>query len=104
MILLVIIVILFWILPSLLAPKKQSGIVYDVQTIPPPPEVVAQLDAKKMLDSQYETAREIVPEDYPKGSIGDCPLSKPMSTDLPLVNVPMHLVANGGTCKLHATM
>lgn len=48
-----------------------------------------QAEARRMLDSHYENARASVPEDYPAVPIGACPYSKPMSTNLPQVDVPM---------------
>ena len=101
LILLVIVLILFWILPSLMAPEKQDGILFDVKKLPPPPEVLEQQAAQQMLESQYEPAREVVPEDFPIKAIGDCPMSKPMSTDLPIANVPMYVLAqSSSSCKL----
>lgn len=102
LILLVVVVILFWILPSLMAPEKQDGIIFDVKNLPPPPEVVARQKAQKMLSSQYVPAREVVPEDFPVKEIGDCPLSKPMSTSLPMVNIPMYELKKSGSCQIAA--
>lgn len=100
LILLVIVVILFWILPSLMAPQKQEGVVFSPKDLPPPIEVVEREMAQQMLASQYEPARSVVPEDYPTKQIGECPISKPMSTNLPMVDVPMHMLSKtGSTCK-----
>lgn len=104
LILLVVVLVLFWILPSLMAPEKQDGIVFDVKNIPPPPEVVEQQLSQQMLASQYEPARTVVPEDFPQKAIGDCPLSKPMSTSLPIVNMPMRFISNGNSCSLTKTL
>lgn len=104
LILLVVVLVLFWILPSLMAPEKQDGIVFDLKNIPPPPEVVEQQLSQQMLASQYEPARKVVPEDFPKKAIGDCPLSKPMSTNLPIVDMPMRFISNGSSCSLTKTL
>lgn len=102
LILLVIVLILFWILPSLMAPEKQDGIIFDVKKLPPPPADVEKQVAQQMLASHYEPARAVVPEDFPTKAIGDCPYSKPMSTDLPLADVPMHVLVKSSSCKLEA--
>lgn len=101
LVLLVVVLILFWILPNLMAPEKQDGIVFDVKKLPPPPEVIEQQKAQQMLAAQYEPAREIVPEDFPPKSIGDCPYSKPMSTNLPMANIPMYILTDSATCTLN---
>lgn len=51
-----------------------------------------------MISKYYENtrAREDVPEQHCAKPIGACPDSKPMSTDLPLGNVPMCVATRAG--------
>ena len=84
-----------------MAPEKQNGVTFDVRNLPPLPEVVEKQKAQQMLAAQYEPARETIPEDFPLKEIGDCPLSKPMSTNLPMANIPMYMLTESGTCTLN---
>jgi type II secretory pathway pseudopilin PulG len=53
-----------------------------------------------MVATYYKDGNECVPMQYPKLSIGACPYSKPMSTDLPLANVPMCMATRNENMKL----
>ena len=98
LILIVLVSVLFWILPAVMKPETaRPGISVPVQ---PSVADIESHASKQMLESHYEEAKAIVPEDYPSKSIGDCPYSKPMSSDLPLADVPMHLLLKTEQCKL----
>lgn len=44
----------------------------------------------QMLNTHFSdtTARDEIPEDYPRKKVGACPYSKPLSSPLPLRNMP----------------
>lgn len=45
--------------------------------------------SKRMLDTHYINAPDIVPVDYPYKRIGECPFSKAQSTDMPIPDIPI---------------
>ena len=79
------IVIYLVIKPS---PSSPSSVVVAEEPSASPSPPVAN-EAAEMLKTFYVPAQEKVPLDYPAKAIGCCPFSKPMSTDLPIGNVPM---------------
>lgn len=84
-------------------PLPKAVIRKTVQVTPPPPviDVPDPVDTSmydctldKSLDPEFEKtfftpAAKKVELDFPATDIGCCPSSKPMSTDLPIGNVPM---------------
>lgn len=88
LIVLVVIVFLFVIFPALLPNHR---IVATTHAVPSSQAIAARkLDVSAELDKQFtNTQATDVHEDYPQKKIGSCPFSKPHSTDLPLVDVPM---------------
>jgi hypothetical protein len=46
-------------------------------------------EAEETLKQFYTPARPTIDLDYPPKKIGCCPFSKPVSTDLPIGNIPM---------------
>lgn len=58
------------------------------------------VQSRNMLESYYKTARERVPIDYPTKQIGECPHSKPQSTDLPIPNIPICVAAKSSNMRL----
>lgn len=91
----VVLFFMFLVLPNLLSthvsaqarpyvPRQPAEAAPPVQQQPDP---AAQ--SRVMLDSFYKNASEHVPEDFPQRPIGACPMSKPPSTDLPIVDTPM---------------
>ena len=79
-----IIIYVFLIAPSASASTSSSP-------APSEQQVVLNTDesASQMLQGYYVPAQEKVSLDYPPTKIGCCPFSKPMSTDLPIGNIPM---------------
>ncbi len=58
------------------------------------------LRSKQMLDQQFTPASSTIPVDYPKQPIGACPFSKPLSSDLPIANMPIQLTAQSVDMRL----
>lgn len=56
--------------------------------------------SKHMLDQQFVPAARSVPVDHPRKAIGACPFSKPLSSDLPIANMPMQLTAKSNDMRL----
>jgi hypothetical protein len=70
------------------------------------PERAGKADKKPvpvddMISTYYTNARTDVPEQYCYKPIGVCPHSKPMSTDLPLGNVPMCVAVADNNMRLN---
>lgn len=99
---LIVVTILFFIFvvfPSIISPNTVSvhPRPYGSRSTKEPqqPEYVetkcekAARQSKEMLNTYYQDASPVVPEDYPRKIVGACPFSKPPSTDLPMVNTPM---------------
>jgi hypothetical protein len=90
---LAIVLVLFVILPNIWE-KQPPATVQAVQprrpvpAVHPPPRHDAQ-EAALMLAQHYVPAKDAVPVNYPRKAIGDCPFSKPQSTALPAVDVPL---------------
>jgi len=55
---------------------------------------------KEMIDMYYKNEVSEVPEQYCYKPIGECPHSKPMSTDLPIANVPMCMATQENNMRL----
>jgi hypothetical protein len=56
--------------------------------------------SKQMLDQQFVPASRSVPVDHPRKPIGACPFSKPLSSDLPIANMPMQLTVKSNDMRL----
>ena len=54
------------------------------------------------IDGQFESARAVVPNDYPLNNIGCCPYGKPLSRDLPVADVPMCMAKTSKDMRLHS--
>lgn len=100
LILIMFMILLFVILPNFVETTKP--VVYvPVKTPPPAPDAIFREELQKrskhdkaMLDSQYiQQQVKTIPEDYPRKEIGACPYSKPPSTDLPMIDVPMCMMS-----------
>ena len=59
-------------------------------------------DLRADIDSQFETARPVVPNDYPLNNIGCCPYGRPLSSDLPMADVPMCMAKKSNDMRLHS--
>jgi len=55
-----------------------------------------------MVETYYKDNVTDVPEQYCRKPIGACPDSKPMSTDLPIANVPMCMATQSNNMRLSA--
>lgn len=89
LILFVVIIVLFGILPNIL--QKEEPVTYKPVTFSSPlvdHDAFEKQESRRMLDAHYENAKESVPEDFPRKQVGDCPYSKPMSSDLPMRDIP----------------
>ncbi len=99
LIVLVVAVFIFVILPTLFTTPmtyNRRPYVPPSTSVPVPVKTPCQEEAEKSqaaLNTFYENARDVVPEDYPRKLIGECPYSKPPSTSLPLANTPMCITA-----------
>jgi hypothetical protein len=98
---------LFVIIPSLFqTPVSSTASSYQVPVVLSPQEVARQRateeqrQSKMMLDGYYVPAKDVVPEDYPRKIMGECPYSKPPSTDLPIANVPLCMAVRPQNMKL----
>ncbi len=54
-------------------------------------ESIEDAQSRHMLNSHYSPARETIPIDAPIKRIGECPYSKPQSTDLPIPDIPINV-------------
>lgn len=93
-IILVTLTLLFVIFPNILQNERQIPYqpVHTVSSVSAPLislNELEQRESKELLESHYENAKPEVPEDYPRKTVGDCPFSKPMSSDLPIADVPL---------------
>jgi hypothetical protein len=52
------------------------------------------------LNKFFKPATKKVATDYPTKQIGECPYSKPMSTDTPIGNIPMYFAENSANMRL----
>ncbi len=59
-------------------------------------------DHRADIDSQFEIAKQDVPNDYPLNNIGCCPYGKPLSRDLPVADVPMCMAKSSKDMRLHS--
>lgn len=107
-VILVIFFVLFAVLPSLMSSQPPLHVLAPSTSAPtmtpstPETRYQAQTaSSKAMLDAQYQHARSVVPENYPRKAIGECPYSKPPSTDLPIPNVPMCVAVQKDNMRLH---
>jgi hypothetical protein len=106
LIVLAVVFFLFVILPNILrTPIQANAQAYHPRLMDPQEQQRTAEDkereaSRQMLDGYYEPARESVPEDYPVKFISDCPYSKPPSTDLPIVDVPMCVAVRKNNMKL----
>jgi hypothetical protein len=95
LVLLVIIIVLFIIVPNIFEKDPAKSVVYKPVAVKPSQHQLEAEASKRMLESHYEEAKDVIPEDFPRKVVGDCPYSKPMSTDLPLTDMPMSLLTKG---------
>lgn len=103
-IILVIAFFLFVILPALFASPIHANQRPYAAPLPPSPAVPLQsaceIEAQQSeiaLSKFFQNANPDVPEDYPRKPVGACPHSKPPSTDLRMVDMPMCVVVNKDT-------
>lgn len=54
-------------------------------------EEIEDTQSKEMLNAHYVPARKLIPIDAPFKKVGECPYSKPPSTDLPVRDIPMNV-------------
>lgn len=102
LIVIVIAVFLFVILPALFTPSTTTHNLRPYaplqQIAPSQVKTACQEEAEKSeaaLNTFFTNARNVVPEDYPRKLVGECPYSKPPSTSLPIANQPMCIAARG---------
>lgn len=69
--------------PDFIGYPKPAG--KGVRELEPEPEMIAMYYKDEVRD---------VPVQYERRPIGSCPVSKPMSTDLPIANIPMCMLQN----------
>jgi len=99
LILIIVVILLFMVLPSFVETPTQTYVLPIKAKEVPIEEKIKQDRAntkkkdQEMLNSFYTPARDKVPVDNPLKPVGSCPMSKPLSTDLPLIDVPMCLVS-----------
>jgi hypothetical protein len=75
--------------PELLRPSREQAIAKKEDLL-----------SKQMLNSFFEPARTYIPRNYPKKKIGECPISKPLSEDLPIVDVPLCVATQSSSFQL----
>ena len=97
--LLMMIIVLFVVFPAFIEEPRRE-VVVPVKVPPPRPDHMLKQSLEKnaiidkqMLDSHYKNAGPVYIE-YPRKPIGDCPYSKPPSTDLPMADVPQCMAAS----------
>lgn len=79
-------IVLYYVMNQPTSSSPSPAVVPESSSSPSPPPVS---DAAEMLKTFYVPAQEKVALDYPPKGIGCCPFSRPMSTDLPIGNLPM---------------
>lgn len=99
LILIIVVILLFIVLPSFVETPTQTYVlpvkakeISVEQKIKQERAINAKHD-QEMLKSFYTPARDKVPVDNPLKPIGSCPMTKPLSSDLPLVDVPMCMMS-----------
>ena len=95
----IVLIFLFAVIPSLFESRAaHDGTITWVPVEPTHSPATVQHDeqsSKQSLDAQFMEARSTIPEDYPVKPIGACPYTKAPSSDLPMVDMPLCLVASG---------
>lgn len=61
-----------------------------------------RLESQVDIDKHFEKPIEHIPNDYPLTQIGCCPYGKPLSSDLPMANIPMCVITKSKDMRLHA--
>lgn len=55
------------------------------------------------IASQFQAIKDAIPNDYPLTPIGCCPYGKPLSTDLPIPDIPVCSMSEYPDMRLHSS-
>lgn len=84
---LVLVIVLYQVFQRKNIVEKAPEVIIVPSVVSSPPAPVNE--AEETLKQFYTPARPTIDLDYPPKKIGCCPFSKPVSTDLPIGNIPM---------------
>lgn len=61
-----------------------------------------RLASKADIDGHFQKPLPTIPNDYPPTEIGCCPYGKPLSSDLPMADLPMCVITRSQDMRLRA--